>query len=117
MAQKVGVAFPASMVRSLPSALGLPLVSVVLIWAALAYENTPVTRIFGSIGVVFEVAALGIFFALHRLVGWDIEMEFVSDYARDPKWGRLMDWSFAFMGLGAVSLGFGVRARFGPDSF
>ena len=51
--------------------------------------------------------------ALHFLVDWNPLIEFVSYYARAPKYGFLMDWAFACVGIGSVSLGAAVHETFG----
>jgi len=105
--------FPASVVRSIPLAVGVPIGVAALAWFGLDRMGFEPRLCYGWVGVVMESIGFLLILALHFLVDWNPTIEFVSYYARDKKYGFLMDWAFACLGIGSVSLGLALQKTFG----
>jgi len=106
----------ASLIRSVPQAMGPPAIVGGLAWG-LIRDHAAVANGYAWTGLV--LASLGgiLIIALHFLVQWNPLDRFVSEYARDQKWGLLMDWAFACLGLSSIALGMGVSAAFFDPPF
>jgi hypothetical protein len=96
--------------------MGPPALAGVVVWSLIQGHASPASG-FAWTGLVLAAIGAILIIALHFLVHWSPLDRFVSEYARDQKWGLLMDWAFACLGLGSIGLGLGVSRAFDGANF
>jgi hypothetical protein len=101
-----------SIFRSIPSSMGPPALYGWLLFIAFRGWGFDARVAQGWTGTVLAGTGAGLIILLHILIPWDPNQRFISEYARDHKFGFLMDWAFACLGFASIVLGSALATTF-----
>lgn len=112
---KSGFRISPSFLSSVPHAMGPPLFLGLIVYGGFRISNVEPDHRMAWTGLALAATGAALIILLHFLIPWDPNDRFVSDYARDHKFGFLMDWAFAVLGLGSICLGRAIHVIFGDS--